>query len=179
MNFWYSNGRAIDSISADDRAAHRDGVRARICNTRLALQPQLAGIKTLNRLEQVLARAEWDHPAIFEGLMRDTGDRLICGTMSNVFIVSAQAIATPAITRCGVTGIMRRHLLLFDNAGIHCDVRDIRASELSAADEVFVANSQFGVLPVMSCDGRKWPVGDITRQAMMLAGQNDVTENIL
>ena len=158
--------------------AYRDGIQTRFCNTRLAIQPQLAGIKTLNRLEQVLASVEWDEPAILEGLMRDTDDRLICGTMSNVFLVFAKGIVTPAITRCGVAGVMRRHLLLLlDKSGLDCTVRDVGAKELLQADEVFLTNSQFGVLPVAACDGQSWPVGDITRQVMVLAGQNEVDEN--
>lgn len=157
--------------------AYRDGVRVRICNTRLAVQPQLAGIKTLNRLEQVLARAEWNTPEIAEGLLRDTDDRLICGTMSNVFVVTSRTLATPAITRCGVAGIMRRHLLtLLDVAGIPCEVRDVGTGELEFADEVFLCNSQFGILPVVSCDKRNWPVGSITRQAMSLAASSQVEE---
>ncbi len=43
---------------------HAQGVRMRVCDIRLAEQPLLAGIKHLNRLEQVLARAEWNDPAI-------------------------------------------------------------------------------------------------------------------
>ena len=88
-----------------------EGVEVRICTLRLAVQPALAGIKSLNRLEQVLARAEWQDAAIFEGLTLDTDGRLICGTMSNVFIVKDSHLATPGITRCGVSGVMRAELL--------------------------------------------------------------------
>ena len=61
------------------------GIATRMCSSRLAIQPTMAGIKTLNRLEQVIARSEWNDDEVFEGLMRDTDGRLICGTMSNVF----------------------------------------------------------------------------------------------
>lgn len=157
--------------------AYRDGVETRLCRTRLAIQTQLAGIKTINRLEQVLARAEWNDASIVEGLMLDTEDRLICGTMSNVFVTSGKTIATPAITRCGVAGIMRRHVLtLLEHARIACDVRDIELSELQAADEVFLTNSQFGILPVTRCAGQAWSVGRMTQQVMTLAAGNGVPE---
>lgn len=156
---------------------YRDGVDARICSTRLAIQPQLAGIKSLNRLEQVLARSEWSDTGIFEGLMLDTAGRLICGTMSNMFIATESGLSTPALTRCGVSGVMRRHLLgLLDEAGIDCDVRDIRLEEIDSADEIFLSNSQFGVLPVRACAHRQWKIGAITQRMRQLAAENGVPE---
>jgi 4-amino-4-deoxychorismate lyase len=157
---------------------YRSGISTRLCTTHLGVQPLLAGIKTLNRLEQVLARAEWNDENIFEGLMLDTDGRLICGTMSNVFIVKKSVLITPAITRCGVSGIMRRHLinLLQDKQGVECDVRDVAADELTTADEVFLTNSQFGVIPVRACTSLHWAVGPITRRAQTIAGDNGVPE---
>jgi len=155
----------------------QNGVAVRICELRLAQQPALAGIKSLNRLEQVLARAEWDDPAVFEGLTLDTDDRLICGTMSNVFIVADNQLSTPAITRCGVAGIMRARVLQqLKLADIHCDVRDIGGAELRNASEAFLTNSQFGVLPVERIDARELPVGAITRQAQELMAAIGVPE---
>ena len=156
---------------------YRDGVAVRICATRLAIQPQLAGIKSLNRLEQVLARAEWRDDQVFEGLMLDTDRRLICGTMSNVFIVRQNSISTPAITRCGVSGVMRGRLIaMLEETGMSCEIRDIEAAELLSADEVFLSNSQFGVLPVNACRGTRWRVGALTRELMALASRRGVTE---
>ena len=157
---------------------YQSGIATRLCTTRLAVQPLLAGIKSLNRLEQVIARAEWDDENIFEGLMLDTDGRLICGTMSNVFIVKKSAVITPAVTRCGVAGIMRRHLvsLLQKEAGIACEVRDVAADELNAADEVFLSNSQFGVLPVRTCTSMQWDIGPITRRAQTIAAGDGVPE---
>lgn len=158
-------------------SAYKDGIDVRLCHLRLAKQPQLAGLKTLNRLEQVMACAEWDDSNIFEGLMLDPDDRLICGTMSNVFIVTANSLKTPAITRCGVAGIMRQHLLaIIADAGIDCEVADISVGESLAADEMFLTNSQFGVLPVRRCGQHTWSQHVVSRQIMALAAQNDVPE---
>ncbi len=157
---------------------YQSGVTARICTTRLGVQPLLAGIKTLNRLEQVMARAEWNDENIFEGLMLDTEGRLICGTMSNVFIVKKSVLITPAITRCGVTGVMRRHIidLLRNEEGMDCEVRDVTLEELSSADEVFLSNSQFGVLPIRTCASMQWGDGPITRRVQAIAGANGISE---
>jgi 4-amino-4-deoxychorismate lyase len=157
--------------------AYRDGVAAVLCQTRLAIQPQLAGIKSLNRLEQVLAHREWSDPSIVEGLMLDTDDRLICGTMSNVFICDKDSIATPALSRCGVSGVMRRHIIaILGQQDVDCDVRDISLEELYTADEVFLTNSQFGVLPVSQIDAREFMIGAGTRKIMQLGAANGVAE---
>jgi 4-amino-4-deoxychorismate lyase len=157
---------------------YQNGISTRLCTTRLGVQPLLAGIKTLNKLEQVIARAEWNDENIFEGLLLDTDGRLICGTMSNVFIVKESVLITPAITRCGVSGILRRHLitLLQEEESIEHEVRDIVADELTSADEVFLTNSQFGVLPVHTCGSLQWAVGPITRHAQNLVARNGVPE---
>ncbi len=159
------------------RDHYTDGVTARLCQTRLAAQPSLAGLKTLNRLEQVLARAEWQDPAAFEGLQLDADDHVICGTMSNVFIVTAEQVATPAITRCGIAGIMRQEVLAElaarNRAGA---VREIAWAELKEADEVFVTNSQIGILPVRRVDSQRYSVGTMTRSLMGWLAARGVVE---
>ena len=156
---------------------YRDGVAVRICSSRLAIQPQLAGIKSMNRLEQVLASTEWHDAEIFEGLMQDTAGRLICGTMSNMFIVADTKLLTPALTRCGVSGVMRRHLLeLMQASGVECKVCDIEYAELEKASELFLSNSQFGVLPVRRYAELDMNVGPVTRRIQKLAADNGVPE---
>jgi 4-amino-4-deoxychorismate lyase len=156
---------------------YRDGVRVRVCDTRLSVQPQLAGIKTLNRLEQVLARNEWDDETAFEGLLLDTDERLICGTMSNVFLIDGNSLVTPAITRCGVSGVMRRHVMAtVEQAGIDCNVRDIAGAELKSCLGGFLTNSQFGVLPVMQCADRTWRQDELSHRLMRLVADSGVAE---
>ena len=160
-----------------DVEAYARGVVVRVCDLRLAEQPALAGVKTLNRLEQVLARNEWSDPEIFEGLTRDTAGRLICGTISNVFLVRNHSLKTPAVDRCGIAGVMRRHILtLADEAGIDCDVGEVEVDDLTTANEVFLSNSQFGIVPVRRCGDREWQRHDLTRQLMALLAANGVTE---
>jgi 4-amino-4-deoxychorismate lyase len=156
---------------------YRDGVVLRLCNTRLAAQPQLAGMKTLNRLEQVLARNEWTDESVFEGITLDADGRVICGTMSNVFLISGQALVTPAITRCGVSGVMRRHVLaLLDGARFDCEVRDVEATELWDADGVFISNSQFGILPARRCGRHAWQPGETFHRLAALLRDSGIVE---
>lgn len=152
----------------------REGIRVRRCALVLSDQPRLAGVKSLNRLENVLARAEWYDPQIREGLLCDARGRLIEGTMSNVFLVRGTQIATPDLVRCGVIGAQRERVrALADAAGIACATRDIPFTELDEADEVFLTNSLIGIWPVVSLDGKTWKQGPITRRLQSLISDDD------
>ncbi|SDG28845.1 aminodeoxychorismate lyase [Phytopseudomonas seleniipraecipitans] len=146
------------------------GVHLFSCQARLAEQPLLAGLKHLNRLEQVLARAEWQDAEHAEGLMRDVSGRVIEGVFSNLFMVRDGMLSTPDLSRCGVAGVMRAELLeQAQSLGIICQVRDIELDELLTADEVFVCNSLYGIWPVRELQGRHWSVGPLTRKLQAIA----------
>jgi len=141
------------------------GVALHVCTTHLSHQPRLAGLKHLNRLEQVLARAEWEDDTIPEGVMCDEHGHVIEGTMSNLFFVRAGEILTPELDRCGVAGIMRE-VIIGVCAAQGTSVRSGRFTldELFAADEVFVTNSLIGLWPVTRIASRNWPIGVLTRR---------------
>jgi 4-amino-4-deoxychorismate lyase len=146
-----------------DMPAGDDGIRATMCVLRLGNNPQLAGIKHLNRLEQVLARAEWDDDGIREGLLLDQAGRVIEGTMSNLFLVKDGALLTPDLTRCGVAGIRRDIVLeLARQSGLSTQVRDITHDRLLQADELFVCNSLIGIWPVIALNANRFPKGPVT-----------------
>ena len=157
--------------------SYRDGIDLALCETRLALGSATAGLKTMNRLEQVLARSEFVDTGEFEGLTMDTDGNIICGTMSNVFFVNDNSIATPSLQRCGVEGVMRRHIIAcLKKQGIETRFQTLRLADLGDCDEVFVSNSQFGVMPVRSCTNNQWPVGETTRRVMSILAKNGVIE---
>ena len=143
-----------------------EGVRLRYCDTPLGESPALAGLKHLNRLEQVLARAEWDDPAIAEGLMRDPAGRVVDGTQSNLFWVRDGVLHTPALMRCGVSGVARR--LVLEHAEVHgipFSVDDeTYPADLDAADELFVTNSVIGLWPVRELAGRTYRPGPLAQR---------------
>ena len=134
------------------------GARLHLCRLRLSEQPSLAGIKHLNRLENVLAAMEWTDPTIDEGLLLDAAGRVIGGVSSNVFIYRNNTLFTPRLDRCGVTGVTRERLM--DAAGHHLklDVQqtDISLDQLLEADEVMLTNSLIKVWHVARLDGRTW-----------------------
>lgn len=130
-----------------------DGLRARVCTLRLAEQPALAGIKHLNRLENVLARAEWNDPKIHEGLLLDAADRVVCGTMSNLFFWRDGRLHTPRLDRCGIAGVVRGRLL----ARYPAQQGDYALEEILAADEVMLSNSVLGLVRLARLEDRYWP----------------------
>ncbi|MDE1166371.1 MAG: aminodeoxychorismate lyase [Pseudomonas sp.] len=152
-------------------SAHAEqGVRLFPCTTRLAEQPLLAGLKHLNRLEQVLARAEWQGSEFAEGLMRDTSGRLIEGVYSNLFLVRQGVLLTADLSRCGVAGVMRAELIAqAQQAGIAVQVRDLCMADLEQADEVFVCNSVYGLWPVHGFTSLNWSPGPLTRKLQGIA----------
>jgi 4-amino-4-deoxychorismate lyase len=142
-------------------SAYAQGVRLRVCAIRLAEQPLLAGMKHLNRLEQVLARAEWDDQAIAEGVLCDSHGRVISATMANLFAVVDGALLTPALDRCGVAGVARAEVLaVYPQA----QVGKLSLDTLLGASEVFLSSSVRGILPVHSVDEQKYVPGVIARR---------------
>jgi 4-amino-4-deoxychorismate lyase len=141
------------------------GVAVRLCRTRLGINPSLAGIKHMNRLEQILARAEWPLGEVREGLMLDAEGHVVEGTMTNLFLVKDGLITTPKLDLCGVAGVMRA--LVMDGAaarGRAVEEWRIRPEELDSADEVFLTNSVIGVWPVRRIEQRDCLIGPITRE---------------
>lgn len=138
----------------------------RLCQLRLAQQPRLAGIKHLNRLEYVLARAEWDDPDIGEGLLQDADGFVIEGVSSNLFLVRGGVLQTPALDQCGVEGVMRAHVMrVASRLGMKVEVRKLRLDDVLSAEEVFMTNSLTGIRPVCAIEGmRTWPRGELTQR---------------
>ena len=147
------------------------GIAIHTLRTRLGENPRLAGLKHLSRLEQVLARMELQSVDAQEGLMLDTGGRVVSGVSSNVFAVRGASLLTPALTRCGVKGVMRRAVLeAASDVGLEPEERDLEPAELAAANEIFVTNALFEIWPVARLDDRPITPGAKTRALMARLG---------
>jgi 4-amino-4-deoxychorismate lyase len=151
---------AAAPMPALDVVGVAQGIELFECATRLAIQPALAGIKHLNRLEQVLARHEWHDARYAEGLLCDMHGHPVCATAANLFAVIDGELLTPAVDRCGVAGVARRLVL-----GWFGDARQVELDRptLDTADEVFLTSSIRGMLPVRAIGARRWQVGPIVR----------------
>jgi len=138
------------------------GINVRWCTTRLGRNAQLAGIKHLNRLEQVLAQSEWTDPRIAEGLMLDTEGELICATSGNLFVVSDGILATPDLRFSGVRGVMRDEVIrLAIRENIAVEERPLRPDDLLNASEAFTTNALRGIRSVVALEAQSWPIGSI------------------
>jgi 4-amino-4-deoxychorismate lyase len=130
-----------------DYAGTDKGINVFVCNQRLARQPSLAGIKHLNRLEQVMASLEWPGAEFHEGLMLDTSDFVVEGTRSNIFWGEKDKLFTPALDKCGVEGVMRNYLL--EKIPEAEPIENCTLDRLMDAEEIFFCNSIFGIWPVL------------------------------
>jgi len=145
-------------------ANHQTGVKVRLCSHTLSENSALAGIKHLNRLDQVLARSEWHDPTIAEGLMLDSAGNVIEGTMSNVFMVKSGQILTPKLDKSGVAGVMRGQVIQFA-LGLNIPVVEtvIHLDDLRMCDEVFICNSVIGIWPVSNIGKLLYSIGNTTQ----------------
>ena len=142
--------------------AHSSGIVARLCTLRLARQPALAGMKHLNRLEQVLARAEWRDAAIDEGIVLDSAGSLVECVASNLFLWRGQRLLTPKLDQCGVAGVMRAEVMqCAANLGYTVEELELTQDDLLVADEVFCTNAVQGIRPMRElrdlCVWNAWP----------------------
>ena len=125
---------------------------------RLGQQPALAGIKHLNRLEQVLAMRESAAQGADEALMCDQAGAVVSLAAANLYAVHEGVISTPAIEDCGVAGTRRRALLerWAPALGLRVLEQPLSLDTLLAADEVFCSNSLVGLRAVASIGERHW-----------------------
>ncbi|UCG71534.1 MAG: aminodeoxychorismate lyase [Chromatiales bacterium] len=167
----------VTATDASVKSVWREGIRVRLCDTRLSENETFGGMKTLNRLEQVMARNEWRTPDIAEGLMMTDSGHVICGTASNLFLVRDDTLLTPSLERCGVRGVMRRVILEeAERLGIVVQRPVVTRAMLAAAEEVFVSNSLQGIGPVTAWNDERYGVGELTRALMAGLAERGVQE---
>jgi 4-amino-4-deoxychorismate lyase len=152
-------------------ASWRDGIACAWSPVLLAVQPRLAGIKHLNRLEQVLASRDWPE-GCREVLMCDSEGRVTCGSRSNVFFVIEGVLVTPDLSFAGVAGMMREHLIgLARRSGVGCEIGLVSPDEVRHASEAFVCNSVIGIWPLRGIGSVAFESpGPVTRRVIDLLG---------
>ena len=136
------------------------GVVADIAKFPLTVNPQLAGIKTLNRLEQVMASREFTGKE-FELIMRDVAGNLVEGTRTNLFVKLENHWITPPLGSLAVSGVMRSHLIDCLRAeGDEVCEQNVPPSLLSSAGfrGFYLTNSILGIVPVRKMSGVDLPV---------------------
>lgn len=158
--------RIVQMFAATPRSIPAEGIKLRVCATRLAHQPALAGLKHGNRLEQILARSEWTDDECFEGLMLDEHNHVVEGTCSNFFLIDKQRVLTPKLNRCGVKGVMRDLVMQQLKAmGVSVeetliDIKDVTNSEGNARSG-FICNALMGVVSIAQVENNPWQLAPV------------------
>ncbi len=154
----------------------RSGIRVCVARHRLSSNAPLAGLKHLNRLDQVLASMEIPASGAVEALMLDRDARVIEGTRCNLFAVYPGRLVTPRLDQCGVRGVMRDVILeLAPTVGLRGEETELTLGDLQSANEIFLSNAIAGIWPVIGLDAdpqRSVPIGAHTRrlQEALVAG---------
>ncbi|MFV1992554.1 MAG: aminodeoxychorismate lyase [Acidiferrobacterales bacterium] len=146
-------------------------VEAFICNHVIYPDPQLAGIKHLNRLTQVVASLETSNDGSGKidriGLMCDPDNNLVEAISANIFVIEKNILQTPELINYGVAGVMREHVLMqARNLDIDTEIKVLEKSCLKNADEVFLTNSIIGIVPVKNIENFSFCPGEITGKLM-------------
>ncbi len=145
-----------------------DGIALQTSSVKLGRQPLLAGMKHLNRLEQVLIRANSLESGFDDWLVLDSEDKLIESSMANIFLIKGKSVVTPCLTHSGVAGVMREQLLYwFIEAGFDLDCRELSYSELAQFDHVIISNSLFGAVGVNRIDGIDFEASELAQKIQM------------
>lgn len=143
-----------------------ESARLQRCDYRLSQNRALAGLKHLNRLDQVLAAEEVRDGC--QGLLLDSDGNLIEALSHNLFLRLNQRWVTPSLNYAGVAGVMRSVLLDEVFAALDIEIAEavLSVDELYRADEVFICNSLQGVIPIIEevVAGKIWPPGSDTQQ---------------
>lgn len=132
--------------------------RISMAKIRWGCQPDLAGLKHLNRLEQVMAAAEKKKAEVDEVVMSGQDGSIISVSAGNIFLYVDGVLITPDLSECGVRGTRRQLVLesLAPALGLSTRVTRVSAAQLEGADEVFYCNALVGVRPVAHYATRTW-----------------------
>lgn len=151
-----------------------------LCKQQVSINENLAGIKHLNRLENVMARNEWnDRENIVDGLMLNANHQVIEGTMSNLFAVKDKRLFTPDLSQSGVKGVMRDEIINIANKiNIAVSIKAMSIDELLDMDELFITNSLIGMKSVKQLSDKQYRHTNVTKLifAQLLKTKDDYAE---
>lgn len=127
----------------------REGICIGEAKTRLAQQPVLAGLKHLNRLEQVLIKREVELSDFDDLLVTDTDDMLVETSVANLFWCKGDHWYTPSLEQAGIEGVMRHQVLAFlRTQSIPVDVVSCQLQQLLDVQCMFICNCLMQIVPI-------------------------------
>lgn len=160
-------GVAPDYSVQQSRGVHLDVSPVPVSSNRY-----LAGLKHLNRLENILAKQRLSVHC-FDDVMLDSDGNVVECIQSNIFCFINGVLVTPSLIKSGVQGTYRKHIL--ESQSIYSvNVCTLPLKQLQQADEIFIANSLMGIVPVISFQNHSLPMGENTLRLQQLMQTKDV-----
>lgn len=144
-------------LSVSAYPAHYDrwrseGITLELSPVRLGRNPMLAGLKHLNRLEQVLIRTHLEQSAADEALVVDSEGFITECCAANLLWRQGNDVFTPRLDQAGVNGVMRQFCMQkLAHSGFRVVEVNARIEALDTADEVVACNALMPVVPVRAC----------------------------
>jgi len=138
-----------------------EGISLNISPIKLAAQPLLAGLKTLNRLEQVLIKKALQTQPCDDVLVLDYNNNVIEASAANIIAIKQNKLFTPSLNECGIKGVYLQSLC--DKLAV--DFKCVSIADLLEADAVFICNSLMGVVPINRLEQRSF---DIVHSQLLL-----------
>jgi branched-chain amino acid aminotransferase len=145
---------------------YREGVRLIIARTRrnisAAIDPK---IKSLNFLNNILAKIEAKEGGAYEAVMLNAEGFLAEGTVSNIFFVAESTLCTPSPDVGILDGITRELVIgLARESGLKVKEGRFSPEDLAGASEIFFTNTTSEVMPVSQLEDSRYPVGEVTKR---------------
>jgi len=157
--------RIVSLWSAAPVTGVGQGVALGVAQLRLPEPSAFAGLKHLNRLENVMAAAEELASPAFESLLLSTNGHVVSGVACNCFLVRSGELLTPPVDRVGVAGVMR-HVVLREAARLGIPAREqvFTLEDVFRADAMFITNARIGVVPVQRVREHLFGMSDIAQR---------------
>jgi len=153
----------------------QNGIKVVQCKQTLASNKQLAGLKTLNRLEQVLIKHELETLQAVEGIVCDNNGDVIEACSANVFIYLENQWLTPKLDAAGVAGVKRQQIIdLAKNSDINIVETQIKSKHFFAAEAACLTNALMDIVPITQYQSFCYPQSSFSHikklQSLLLNG---------
>jgi 4-amino-4-deoxychorismate lyase len=143
------------------------GIDLGISNQQIGISTMLAGIKHLNRLEQVLLRDELDARSEDDLVVTNCEGKVVEATCSNLFYWQEEQLCTPDLSKSGVNGIIRQEILRKYPETKICQTS---LADLKTANSLFICNSLMGIMPVKTYNNRQLVIDEVLKLQVRMKG---------
>jgi len=145
----------VRSYTPYPRQVYEQGFKGIVSNIRRNTQSSASAVKSLNYLDNLLARREAKSVGADEAILLNEQGLLAEGSTSNIFLVSGNNLLTPSLDSGILPGVTREVVLeLASSLGLKVREQKIALEELLQADEAFLTNSLIEIMPITQVSGQ-------------------------